>query len=49
MPFDVGIHELVKHYVRGTGVLVISNELVVVLGYLPGCYSDRTPPGLVTM
>jgi len=36
-------HELVKPYVHGTSVLVLSNELDGILGQLPGWFSDRHP------
>ena len=36
-------HELVKPYVNGPSVLVMSNELDAILGDLPGWYRDRHP------
>ncbi|MDA0282217.1 MAG: SGNH/GDSL hydrolase family protein [Planctomycetota bacterium] len=36
-------HELVKPYVNGTSVLVMSNELDGILGQLPDWFSDRHP------
>ncbi len=36
-------HELVKPYVSGSSVLVMSNELDAILGHLPNWYSDRHP------
>jgi lysophospholipase L1-like esterase len=36
-------HELVKPYVHGASVLVMSNELDGILGHLPGWFSDRHP------
>jgi len=36
-------HELVKPYVHGTSVLVMSNELDGILGHLPGWSNDRHP------
>lgn len=36
-------HELVKPYVSGSSVLVMSNELDAILGHLPGWFSDRHP------
>ena len=36
-------HELVKPYVSGSSVLVMSNELDGILGHLPGWFSDRHP------
>ncbi len=36
-------HELVKPYVNGTSVLVMSNELDGILGHLPNWSSDRHP------
>ena len=36
-------HELIKPFVNGPSVLVMSNELDGILGDLPGWYSDRHP------
>ncbi len=36
-------HNLVKPFVHGPSVLVMANELDVILGHLPGWYSDRHP------
>ncbi|MFT4555878.1 MAG: lysophospholipase L1-like esterase [Planctomycetaceae bacterium] len=36
-------HELVKPYVHGASVLVMSNELDGILDHLPGWFSDRHP------
>ena len=36
-------HELVRPYIHGTSILVMSNELDGVLGQLPGWISDRHP------
>ena len=36
-------HGLVKPYVSGSSVLVMSNELDGILGHLPGWFSDRHP------
>jgi lysophospholipase L1-like esterase len=36
-------HELVKPYLSGASVLVMSNELDGILGHLPGWFSDRHP------
>jgi len=36
-------HDLVKPYVHGPSVLVMSNELDGILGHLPGWFSDRHP------
>jgi hypothetical protein len=36
-------HAFVKPYVRGSSVLVMSNELDAILGHLPGWSSDRHP------
>ncbi len=36
-------HPLVKPYVHGGSVIVMSNELDAILGHLPGWYRDRHP------